>query len=274
MATAAGQRVVNGAVVNLVCNTSNPTPYAEWPDPAAGDSILRLGGGGGARGVLGFGPAAAATEKLIDDASVTPTTLMNAASEDSRLLYLTNPLTSDVRISGTPKVSLNVAFNRDEGEPERAARLAARDRHRHDHHARLDATRRTATSDYVTEPLVPGTFYKLDIDMQPRDVVVPAGRRLGLMVLASDRDYTVRPPARHRAHARSRQLLLHAPDRRRLEAARDAARRRPGGRHRRRHRPGHAGADARRSGVVRRVHAGRGEGVHGVHHGDRGLHRG
>ena len=29
--------------------------------------------------------------------------------------------------------------------------------------------------------------------MQPRDMVIPAGRRLGLMVLSSDRDYTVRP---------------------------------------------------------------------------------
>ena len=42
--------------------------------------------------------------------------------------------------------------------------------------------------------MTPGTFYKLDFDMQPRDMVIPAGRRLGLMVLSSDRDYTVRPP--------------------------------------------------------------------------------
>ena len=194
VATTAGQRVVNGAVVNLVCNTSNPTPYAEWPDPTAGDSTLRLGGGGGARGILGFGPAAATTEKLIDDAGVTPATLMNAASEDSRLLYLTNPLTQDVRISGTPKVTLNVAFNRDKANL--SALLVS-----------LPATGtgtiitrgwrdpENRASDYVNEPVVPGTFYKLDIDMQPRDVVVPAGRRIGLMVLASDRDHTVRPPA-------------------------------------------------------------------------------
>ena len=41
--------------------------------------------------------------------------------------------------------------------------------------------------------MTPGTFYKLDFDMQPRDMVIAAGRRLGLMVLSSDRDYTVRP---------------------------------------------------------------------------------
>ena len=38
VATAAGQRVVNGALVSLVCGNANPTPYAEWPDPATGDA--------------------------------------------------------------------------------------------------------------------------------------------------------------------------------------------------------------------------------------------
>ena len=44
--------------------------------------------------------------------------------------------------------------------------------------------------------------------------------------------------------------------------------------HRRRLRAGHARADAGRSGDVRRVHAGRGEGLHGVHDRHRHLHRG
>ena len=34
VATAAGQRVVAGATVSLVCGNPNPTPYPEWPDPA------------------------------------------------------------------------------------------------------------------------------------------------------------------------------------------------------------------------------------------------
>ena len=45
-------------------------------------------------------------------------------------------------------------------------------------------------------------------------------------------------------------------------------------RHARRHRPGDAVADARRSGDLRRVHAGRGEGLHGEHDRERHLHRG
>jgi hypothetical protein len=48
-------------------------------------------------------------------------------------------------------------------------------------------------SDYTTELLTPGTFYHLAVDMQPKDSVVKAGNRLGLMVMSSDHDYTVRP---------------------------------------------------------------------------------
>ena len=45
VATAAGQRVVDGALVSLVCGNANPTPYAEWPDPATGDATLKLQAG-------------------------------------------------------------------------------------------------------------------------------------------------------------------------------------------------------------------------------------
>ena len=194
VATTAGQTVANGAVVSIACSTANPTPYAEWPDPATGDSVLRLGAGGGARGVLGFGPAATGSEKLIDDASVTATTLMNAATEDSRLLYVSNPLTSDVRISGTPKVSLNVAFSKDKANLTAVlVSLPATGTGGGTIITRGWKDPQNRTSDYVTEPMTPGTFYKLDFDMQPRDMVIAAGRRLGLMVLSSDRDYTVRP---------------------------------------------------------------------------------
>jgi hypothetical protein len=49
------------------------------------------------------------------------------------------------------------------------------------------------TSDWTTEAVTPGQLDRLDFDLQPKDVVVPAGRRLALMVLSSDREFTVRP---------------------------------------------------------------------------------
>ena len=37
VATTAGQKVASGARLFLACGTTNPTPYADWPDPAKGD---------------------------------------------------------------------------------------------------------------------------------------------------------------------------------------------------------------------------------------------
>jgi predicted acyl esterase len=194
VATTAGQRVVSGATVNLVCNTSNPTPYAQWPDPAASDAVMKLNAGGSTRGALTVGGGSAGTEKIVDDASVTATTLMNAASEDSRLLYVTNPLTQDVRISGTPTVKIKAAFSKSKanltailvslpGTGTTGSTILTR--------GWTDPENRT--SDYVSEAITPGSFYDLDFDLQAKDSVISAGRRLGLMVLSSDREFTVRP---------------------------------------------------------------------------------
>src|SRR5690606_28898836 len=43
------------------------------------------------------------------------------------------------------------------------------------------------------EPLVPGESVTLSFDLQPDDQVIPAGRRIALMVFSSDRDFTLWP---------------------------------------------------------------------------------
>ena len=52
-------------------------------------------------------------------------------------------------------------------------------------------------SDSVTGRSAPGEFRTLTFAMQAKDEIVPAGRRLGLMVFSTDRQYTsARPRAR------------------------------------------------------------------------------
>ena len=192
VAAAAGQRVVAGATVSLVCGNGNPTPYPEWPDPAAGDAVLHLAAGAPARGGLTLAAGSGGPETLTDDAGVTAATLMNAPTEDSRLIYQTNVLREPVRISGTPRVSLNASFSKPKANltailvslPESGnGTILTR--------GWIDPENRT--SDWTTEAVTPGVFYRLRFDLQPKDVVVPAGRRLGLMVISSDREFTVRP---------------------------------------------------------------------------------
>ncbi|MGV3707841.1 MAG: CocE/NonD family hydrolase C-terminal non-catalytic domain-containing protein [Gemmatimonas sp.] len=45
------------------------------------------------------------------------------------------------------------------------------------------------------EPLKPGQFYTLTFDLQPDDQIIPAGKRLALMIMSSDKDFTVWPQA-------------------------------------------------------------------------------
>lgn len=44
-----------------------------------------------------------------------------------------------------------------------------------------------------SEPLVPGRFYELTFDLQPDDQVIPAGQRIGLMIMSTDREFTLHP---------------------------------------------------------------------------------
>jgi X-Pro dipeptidyl-peptidase len=45
-----------------------------------------------------------------------------------------------------------------------------------------------------TTPVVPGTVYTIAFELQPHDYVFQAGSRVGLVLLSSDRLFTLRPP--------------------------------------------------------------------------------
>jgi X-Pro dipeptidyl-peptidase len=204
VATAPGQKVANGATVFMLCQSPpgtpssqsyiNPTPYAEWPDPASAPVTERLLPGGNARGGLSLGASGSTQETLTDDASIADITLRDAETSPNRLVYQSNVLNNDIRISGTPSVNLRMAFSKPKANLSAAlisypttgsqgAVILTR--------GWLDPENRT--SDYVSDPITPGTFYNLHFDMQAKDAIVPAGRRLALMVFSSDNQYTIRP---------------------------------------------------------------------------------
>jgi predicted acyl esterase len=196
VATAAGQKVADGTVVSLVCGPANPTPYAEWPDPASRAVTLHLTPGAPARGGLTIAAPDpnAPTETLTDAPSIAGITSANTASSNVRLIYQTPAFTQPVRVSGTPTVSLEMAFSKSKANltaalvsypPTGDGTILTR--------GWIDPTNRN--SDWAQAPLRPGRFYRIDFDMQPKDSVVPAGSRLALMVFSSDRDFTIRPGA-------------------------------------------------------------------------------
>ena len=186
--------------------TPAPTPYADYPNPDAAPVTLRLTKGGARVGGLGVAAGSGqGVEKLVDDVEFAAPALVMAESSPHRLLYATPELTAPVHLSGWTKVTLKLASSKPATNlsvylvqlpwidgPISPANLITRgwaDPQNHDalknggdYHARGAGT-----------PLVPGQFVTMTFDLQPDDQIVPAGKRIGLMIFASDKDFTLWP---------------------------------------------------------------------------------
>lgn len=183
-----------------------PTPYPDYPNPSAAPVILVPSKGGRAIGGLATKPPSeAATDELEDDVAFDAASLAKAAESPNRLIYATPELKAPVHISGTPQVTIRLASSAP------AANLSV-------YLVQLPWTDGPiGTSNLITRgwadpqnarsltkggnyhsmekgiPLEPGKFVTLTFDLQPDDQVIPAGKRIALMILSSDRDFTIWP---------------------------------------------------------------------------------
>ena len=183
-----------------------PTPYADFPNPEASVVTLRPGSGGGTIGSLELRTKRnQGTEKLIDNVEIAGAALAKAEASDHRLLYATPELLTPLHISGTARVTLRLASSKPAANlsvwlvvlpwmdgPNGPTNIITRgwaDPQNHDSLWR--------GGDYHSmkrgDPLTPGKFYQLTFDLQPDDQVIPAGKRIGLMIFSSDRDFTLWP---------------------------------------------------------------------------------
>jgi X-Pro dipeptidyl-peptidase len=140
------------------------------------------------------------SETLTDDVNQTGGQLAIAASSPNRLLYATPTLTQPVHLSGTARVTISVASSK------AAANLsvwlvelpwpanASGAMNPNGIITRGWADPQNATSLRASQPLVPGQPVTLTFDLEPDDQIVPAGKRIGLMIFSSDKDFTLWPP--------------------------------------------------------------------------------
>ncbi|GAB7042519.1 MULTISPECIES: CocE/NonD family hydrolase [Catenuloplanes] len=108
------------------------------------------------------------------------------------LTYQLPVLTKDTRLSGTPWLTADVSVDRTAANltgllvsyaPDGTATILTR--------GWTDPQNRRSV--WRSEPVTPGATYRLRWDMQPLDRTVPAGHRLGVVVISTDYDYTLRP---------------------------------------------------------------------------------
>jgi len=175
----------------------DPTPYADYPHPSSHPVLLSLQARGSETGVLGLSTGSSQPRQtLIDDHNVTGAQLAAADSSENRLLFASAVLTEPVHISGTAKVTIRLASSKP------ACNLSV-------WLVSLPWTNsRRTTDDLITrgwadpqnyksltksEPLVPGKFYELSFPLQPDDQIIRKGERIGMMIFASDHDFTLWP---------------------------------------------------------------------------------
>lgn len=182
----------------------NPTPYPDYPHPEAAPVTLLPGAGGTAAGTLTLGGTTPGTkggrtlETLVDDVALSGTDLAKAERSLHRLLYRTGELQQPIHISGTPGISLRLASNRsavnlsvwlvalpwEESAPREPEFSVI---------TRGWADPQNHRSLRESDPLVPGEFRSLSFTLQPTDQVIPAGRRVALLIFSSDQDFTLWP---------------------------------------------------------------------------------
>lgn len=173
-----------------------PTAYPDYPHPDAAMVRLHPQAGGRGVGALVVGAAGDGVETIVDDASVPGAALAKAEESPHRLLWAGPELTAPLHISGTPRLRIRLAASKP------AVNLSVwlvslpwTDSRRltDDVVTRGWADPQNARSLRQGEPLVPGEFVEFEFDLQPDDQILAAGERLGLMVFASDRDFTLHP---------------------------------------------------------------------------------
>ncbi|BBH71649.1 Xaa-Pro dipeptidyl-peptidase [Actinoplanes sp. OR16] len=194
-----------------------------WPLPGVPTS-LRLGDG-----TLGGGWSHA-RQSFVDDPSRTASDLVSSPGDDpNRLVYRTAPLPRSTRISGTPTVTVRAslagespyltAMLVDYGTADRYAGLrtlttqdcigpgiegdpgcffqreyvTASTPFEIVSYGWLDVRNRLSQSHSV--PVVPGREYTFHWDLQTTDHVFAAGHQLGLVLISTERDHTLRYPA-------------------------------------------------------------------------------
>ncbi|GAA4939883.1 X-Pro dipeptidyl-peptidase [Nonomuraea thailandensis] len=202
--------------------------HASWPLPGAATVPLFPGAGSS----LGLIPRPrSAPETFVDQKVRTAEQLVEATGADpNRLAYTTGALPADVRISGTPTVSVRASL-KDGASPYLTALLVDYGTDVRPNGTLVSTgqsycygqgvpgdtgcttlrTLGTATTPYKivtrgwldvrnrhradrTEPVRPGKEYTFTWDFQPTDYLFKKGHRLGLVIISTDYDYTLRYP--------------------------------------------------------------------------------
>ncbi len=184
-------------MVNIQREDRSWVEQENWPHVDTETTKLYLEAAGDGTGSLESRPVPNDphhSQELIDDPQTRANDLVADPDSDhpNRLVYQTDVLAEDTHMSGTPEVSIRASI--DEPVANLTALLV-------EYNESGDAniiTRgwmdpQNIHSDDRSISIVPDRDYTFEWDMQPHDYVFEAGNRIGVVLIASDYDYTLRP---------------------------------------------------------------------------------
>jgi X-Pro dipeptidyl-peptidase len=189
-------------------NGGAPVPYADFPNPAAESvTFFPTSGGMTAGGLVLKKLTGQRPESLVDNVEFGPADLAKQTDSMHRLIFATPELKMPLHLSGVAQITIRLASSAP------AANLSV-------YLVQLPwEDGRIGPSNLITrgwadpqnykslvkggnydsllpgEPLKPGEFVSMTFDLEPDDQIIPAGKKIGLMILSSDRDFTVWPKA-------------------------------------------------------------------------------
>ena len=150
-------------------------------------------------------------ERVTDTPRLTVGALARRPRSPHGRVYVTAPLRSRLRFSGTPVAHLRLSF----GQPAANVTVAIVDYTRRGRLARVvtrgwrDPQNRISLA--ASRRVRPGTVYRLRVPMQPNDYVYKRGHRVGLVVMSTDGQFTLRPPAGSTMAIRTSRTTLTIP---------------------------------------------------------------
>jgi X-Pro dipeptidyl-peptidase len=188
--------VDRGPRAHVATSSGRVRAYAEWPAPDAQPATFTLQPASGSNtGTLIRGAAPpAASESFTDAATRTARDLVIAPNPFRGRVYLTPALTGPTLLSGAPVVHLGLSFSHPAANVTAGLVLITSGGQVITlSEGWTDPQNRGSWS--VTEPVTVDTTYDLVVRLQSTDRLLRSGDRLALVVLSTDREHTLRPPA-------------------------------------------------------------------------------
>ncbi len=186
-------------IVREGAKNSEPTPYADFPNPDAKPVTLFLTAGApNSGGLVTVKKPSQGIENFVDNFNISGSALAQKTWSAQRLMFLSPVLKAPLHLSGTTTITIRIASSKPAANlsiwmvelpwnTERRAPITD------NIITRGWADPKNRKSLRESEPLVPDQFYDLTFNLEPDDQIIPAGKQIGLMIFSSDKDFTLWP---------------------------------------------------------------------------------